>query len=86
MGTMTKLPGVPDREQAIAGMAFYAGTGPIGQTCGSCLHRGYHRVSISGKSTRTLGCHVYKSLTGRHGAAINKLNRSCKYFEEAKRK
>jgi len=85
MGVMTKIDGAPDREEAIAGMAFYAGTGPIGTTCGGCAHRGYYRVNGAGKSVRWLGCKVFKSLTGRHGRVVSKLNPSCKYFAEAKR-
>jgi hypothetical protein len=82
---MTKLPGVPDRTTVIPGMAHYSGSGPAGATCGGCMHRGYSREGKDGKWRKTTGCHVFKSLTGRHGAAVNKGNASCRYFE-AKRK
>jgi hypothetical protein len=85
MGILTKIEGCPDRADAIAGMAHYAGSGPIGTTCGTCLHRGYSREGKNGKWKKTTGCRVYKSLTGRHGAAVRKENASCKYFEAARK-
>lgn len=42
---MTKLPGIPSSDQVKDGMAFFAGTGPEGKTCGDCKLRGYQRQS-----------------------------------------
>jgi hypothetical protein len=81
MGIMTKIEGAPDRGDVKPGMAFFAGSGPPGETCGDCLHRGYYRLNGKGKSCRTTGCRVFKTLTGKHGPSVNKDNRSCKYFE-----
>ena len=85
MGILTKIEGCPDRDTAIPGMAFFAGTGPPGRTCGDCLHRGYSREGKNGKWKKTTGCKVFKSLTGQHGAAVSKGNASCNYFEAARK-
>jgi hypothetical protein len=77
VGIMTKIDGVPDRDSVKPGMAYFAGTGPFGETCGTCLHRG----CIGAKGRRVNGCAVFKSLTGRHGCVVNQYNHSCKYFE-----
>lgn len=89
---MVKIPGVPEKDDAKPGMAFFAGTGPVGKTCGDCLHRGYYRQSQKGrwdemlrqevfKTYRVSKCAVYKSMTGHHGGDINRHWPSCKYFE-----
>ena len=87
----TKLPGAPDRSDAVPGMAYFAGTGPAGKTCGHCCHRGMWRVSsierwddrrqtYDAKSYRYSGCAMFKQLTGKFGPAIARDNGACKYF------
>jgi hypothetical protein len=89
---MVKIPGVPDTSDAKPGMAFFAGTGPQGKTCGDCAHLGYRRQSQVGhwseklqqeiyRSYRVQKCAVFKSMTGRHGANIDVYYHACKYFE-----
>lgn len=72
---LTTIPGLPDPAAVIDGMAFFAGTGPDGKTCGDCKHRGYYRESTRGKwdetlrqvvfnSYRVAKCAMYKRLSG----------------------
>jgi len=82
MSVMTKLPNVPDSSQAIAGMAYFAGTGPFGKTCGDCVHRGYYRTSVNSNSYRVSKYAMYKQFAGRHGPNVDRHNDACKYFEE----
>lgn len=94
MDTMTKLEGIPTRDQAIPGMAYFAGTGPAGKTCGTCKHRGLTRQSQKARwvehlqqfvhKSRTKQCALFKKLCGEYGAAVKKDNPSCKYFEAKK--
>jgi hypothetical protein len=72
---MTKVPGVPDRDQAKPGMAYFAGTGPA-KRCGDCKFRSYRR---SGRTTHA--CAMFHELTGRHGPEIRKDYDACKYFQ-----
>lgn len=92
MRYMTKIEGVADTDQAIPGMAFFAGTGPDGKTCGLCKHRGLIRQSQTStwseklqqqvhKTYRTTQCAMFKKLAGVHGAAVKKDYPCCKYFE-----
>lgn len=92
MDTMTKLEGVPSRDDALPGMAFFASTGPAGKTCGDCKHRGLVRKSQKAtysetaqefvhKSYRTTQCSMFKKLAGQHGSAVKKDYPACKYFE-----
>lgn len=93
MGTMTKIEGVADADEAIPGMAFFAGTGPEGAVCGDCVHRGYSRESSRGHWNAHLGqtvyrsyhvtkCAMFKKLSGgQHGADIAAHCKSCKFFE-----
>lgn len=93
MGFMTKLDGVPDSDQAIPGMAFFAGAGPVGAVCGDCIHRGYKRESKRGTWNAHLGQMVYrlyrvtkcamfrKMAGGQHGTDIKKDTPACKFFE-----
>jgi hypothetical protein len=73
-------------------MAFFAGTGPEGKTCGDCKLRGYYRQSLrtsynkktgkpEHKSYRVQKCAAFKLMTGRHGATVKAEYPSCKYFE-----
>jgi len=97
MDIMTKLEGVPSRDQAIPGMAYFAGTGPDGKTCGDCKHRGLTRESRKAtysekikefvhKTYRTTQCKVFKRLNGGvHGTPVQKDYPACKYFEQKQR-
>lgn len=89
---MVKIEGVPDREMVRPGMAFFAGTGPAGKTCGGCKHRGYSRESSRGKWSDTLQqmiyrsyhvqkCAMFKKTSGHHGADVDSDNPCCKFFE-----
>lgn len=89
---MVKIEGVPGSEQAVPGMAYFAGTGPFARTCGECIHRGYSRQSTTGRwdeatqqmmhrSYRVQGCAEFKRLAGHHGPAVDSDNEACKYFK-----
>jgi hypothetical protein len=80
MSTMTKIAGVPDRNTAIPGMAFFAGTGPASTTCGTCKFRGY--VSEEHQAPIHYGCSMFRRLSGKHGPIVHKGNESCKYYEK----
>ncbi|MCW2228126.1 hypothetical protein [Bradyrhizobium elkanii] len=97
MGIMTRLEGVPDADDALPGMAYFAGTGPYGKTCGECKFRGLIRESSKGiwnenlqqivhKSYRTTQCAMFKKLAGCHGSPVKKDYRACKYFDEREKK
>jgi hypothetical protein len=67
------------------GQAFWAGSGPKGQTCGNCLFHGYwfellNEAGLSTGSRRSGGCEKYRRLTGQHGAAISADLKACEYF------
>lgn len=90
---MTKIDGYPSSDQAIPGMAFFAGTGPEGKTCGDCKHRGYYRQSQRPtwnearqeevyRSYRVTSCAVFKKMAGHHGTPVEKDCKACKYFEQ----
>lgn len=76
---MTKLPGVKDSGDVRPGMAYFAGSGPPGVTCGSCLHKGYPHADYA---RNKLGCAMFYRLTGKHGPVINGSWSACKYYEE----
>jgi hypothetical protein len=90
---MTKVEGAQDRAAAKPGMAFFAGTGPFGKTCGDCAHRGYRRESARGhwdeklqtevhRSYRVQKCEMFKKMAGYHGSDVSADNGACKYFEQ----
>jgi len=92
MSYMTKIEGVADTDDCLPGMAFFAGTGPYGKTCGDCKHRGVSRESRKGtwsenlqqivhKVYRTTQCAMFKKLSGSHGGNVKKEWPACKYFE-----
>lgn len=92
MSFMTKLDGVPDTDQVKPGMAYFEGTGPAGQTCGKCKHRGYSRISSNGtwskytqqiehRTYRVTSCAKFKALAGEHGPSVDRDWKACKYFE-----
>jgi hypothetical protein len=92
MRVMTRLPGVPDSDQAKPGMAYFSGTGPAGKTCGDCSFRTYQtkvQVVAGDGTTATVwdtvpakGCLKYKQMTGRDGPEIKKYYAACREFQE----
>lgn len=89
---MVKEAGVPDREDMRPGMAFFAGAGPAGKTCGDCKFRGYYRQSSRGhwneaqqkevyNNYRVSKCAQFKRMAARHGPDVDSDNPCCKYFE-----
>lgn len=90
MDHLTTIEGVPDSADVLAGMAHFAGSGPLATTCGQCVHRGVYRDSrrynkktgmYEDRRTRTGGCAMFKKLTGKYGPPVSKGWTSCKYFE-----
>lgn len=97
MSFMTKIEGVADTDDALPGMAFFAGTGPYGKTCGDCKFRGLIRESQKAtynenlqqfvhKSYRTTQCAMFKKLAGNHGTPVKADYPACKYFEAREKK
>lgn len=96
MSFMTRIPGVSDRDDIKPGMASFEGSGPIGKTCASCACRGYWRASKSKFNPRTglieergyqsSSCRMFLTLTHRHGPAVDKKWRACKYYAPADRR
>ncbi len=97
MSFMTKIEGVPDTDDVRDGMAFFAGTGPYGKTCGDCKFRGYVRTSSKGtynesrqefvyRSYRTTKCEMFRRLSGHHGSEVKEEYPACKYFELKEKK
>lgn len=97
MSYMTKIDGVPDTDDALPGMAFFANTGPYGKTCGDCKFRGLTRESQKAtynealqqfvhRSYRTSQCSMFKKLAGDYGTAVKADYPSCKYFESKEKK
>jgi hypothetical protein len=73
-----------------AGQAHWAGSGPVGKTCGQCAFLGYFKqhYSASGDlvgSERTRGCKRYHELTGIHGPAVPAVASACRHFEPRKK-
>jgi hypothetical protein len=67
---MTKVAGVPSRDDAKPGMAFFAATGPPEKNCGGCKHR----------TDRTSRCQKFTELAGKDGPPVRGDYRACKYF------
>ena len=74
---LTHIEGCPDRSALKAGMAFFAGSGPAGETCGSCRH--LDRKTRYGISKAR--CVMFQKLAGRKGETIDPKYLACKYFE-----
>lgn len=90
---MTKIEGVPDSNDVVPGMAFFAGTGPADKTCGDCAHRGYYRESQTAtwserqgrdvfRTYKVTACAMFKAKSGRNGPPVPAACKSCKYFEQ----
>jgi hypothetical protein len=96
MSYMTKLPGVPDTDDVKPGMAYFENTGPAGRTCGSCKHRGYYRTGkfrfnkqtemLEETGRRSNSCAMFLKLTHRHGPAVEKGWKACKFYTPADRR
>ena len=79
-------------DRTVPGMAFFAGTGPPGKTCGDCRLLGYHRKCVRYnehnepvEGTRfTSACAKFRQLSGKDGPIVSKRTDACKYFEPAK--
>ena len=66
------------------GMAHWAGTGPVGATCGRCTHYGYFDQNGRRKPN---GCARYFALMHAHGKyPLPETTPACKYFEQAEEK
>lgn len=83
-----------EQAETMPGMAYMAGTGPHGKTCGDCKFKGFsyqgrERVSqktgeIYYQTHRSNGCEKNYELLGkkRPGADIPDRTKACKYFEQ----
>lgn len=91
MGYLTKLPGIPDRDDVKPGMAHFVGSlGDPSKTCGDCKWRGYYRKGkdkvnphtqlIESKQVKTMGCREFLRLTHRHGPPVFSEWRACKFY------
>ena len=73
---MTRLQGVPSKDQVKPGMAHFAGTGPLHSICGQC------KFFAQFKQEQERGrCQKYRQLTGSEGGLIRRGYSSCKYFQ-----
>jgi hypothetical protein len=70
-------------------MAYFAGTGPQGKTCGDCAHRGYQREVLSPHSDggtvwqrEYRGCRRYKQLAGHDGPVVKTTYAACREFRQ----
>jgi hypothetical protein len=79
---LTKQPGMPNKADAVPGMAHFRGSGPSDTTCRTCM---FHRYMRDDLPKLYGGCQKYFALTGRHGPTVSGTNASCKYYEEARR-
>jgi hypothetical protein len=77
MSYMTKTEGELDRNSAKPGMAFFANSGPAGETCGNCKHLD---GASSGRKKSMARCGMFKKLAGRQGEVIDPGYAACKYF------
>jgi hypothetical protein len=56
------------------GMAHWAGSGPVGRTCGQCLY-------LVGHKRKHHRCYKYFQLMGRWSGEIARVTASCRHFE-----
>lgn len=63
------------------GMAHWAGTGPIGKTCKTCLE--YGELGGAGASIKRNRCLKYHQLTRRIGEAIPPNTPACRHYHSA---
>lgn len=66
----------------VPGMAFWAGTGPVGKTCGQCGNYGYYYEDSKRNSKHRDGCALFYKHTRKHaGTKLPESTPSCKYFK-----
>ena len=49
---LTRIPGVPDSGDIVAGMAHYPGSGPVGSGCYTCKYLGRANKRADGAAAR----------------------------------
>lgn len=92
MPLLTEGPFSHEAQKTEPGMAFFAATGPFGETCGNCRFLGYKTTSRKEyynsradswepRLVRRSGCEMFKKLSGKHGPPISENLEACKYFE-----
>ncbi len=59
------------------GMAFFAHTGPVGETCQNCAH--FDLPDKPGRRWKA-HCRKYTKMTSRCGAMVPKVTPACQYF------
>ena len=75
MTILTRVENCPDRSQAVSGMAYFAGTGPPGATCGNCMFYGNGRKGFERR------CRKFQEMAHKWGSNLCKFQSGCKYFE-----
>lgn len=78
---LTRLPGVPSRDQIVPGMAHFAGTGPRGKLCWDCKN------FMRGRGREAAPCAKHLQLTTQDRQKAMKLKvgsntAACRHFEE----
>lgn len=68
------------RAETYPGMAHFAGTGPLMETCRTCMHFQHGGYAAGSGELRKGRCGHYKILTQSVGAQFPNTARSCKYF------
>ena len=89
IGSLNLTEQMPEAAITEPGMAYFAGTGPFGKTCGGCKHFGTRRRVNHNDGSHSFkshdGCDQYTRMIGSHGVAISPKLRACKYFEERRK-
>jgi hypothetical protein len=63
-------------QATLPGQAYFAGTGPLGATCGGCLH-----AVTKTQEGRLLFCDQHRQMRRVWGGKIRRDAPACKYFE-----
>lgn len=73
---MTDIATVPRASLArtVVGMAHFAGTGPVGQTCGSC------DFWLTPQGTKIVICDKFRQLTGEANKPVSALSSACRHY------
>lgn len=81
LGTKGLTQETTEQRKTYPGMAYFAGTGPVGMTCEKCQFYGYARETRRGDRMRTVsGCRKFWDLTGHPGPSFTRDAVACKYF------
>jgi len=77
---LTRIAGVPDREQLVRGMAHFAGTGPPGTICRDCVWWGFYDKGR--KLRRAAPCEQHRKMMElrKPGPPVPASTASCRYF------